>query len=74
MVFDCALTTSRVLLSTTADSLNPQAEDIFQVSEGRLQTGHYLDLRSFLFLSRLLSMVFSLSPLHLGQYHLPLGL
>lgn len=74
MVFDCALTTSRVLLSTTADSLNPRAEDILQMSEGQLKTGHYLDLRSFLFLSRLLSMVFSLSPLHLGQYHLPLGL
>lgn len=72
MVFDCALTTSQVLFSTTADSLNPQAEDIFQMSG--LKTGHYLDLRSFLFLSRLLSMVFSLSPLHLGQYHLPLGL
>lgn len=39
--------------------------------EDRLsRTGHYLDLRSFL----LLSMVFSLSPLHFGQYHLPFGL
>lgn len=34
------------------------------------RTGHYLDLRSFL----LFSMVFSLSPLHFGQYHLPFGL
>lgn len=41
------------------------------LDEDRLsRTGHYLDLRSFL----LLSMVFSLSPLHFGQYHLPFGL
>lgn len=38
--------------------------------EHRRVTGHYLDLRSFL----LLSMVFSLSPRHFGQYHLPFGL
>lgn len=29
---------------------------------------------SFLALSKALSMVFSFSPLHLGQYHFPLGL
>lgn len=44
------------------------------VFTGPESASYLLYALSFLALSKALSMVFSFSPLHLGQYHLPLGL
>lgn len=70
---------SYLLFSNSVDSKWQQRRDIklyfhATVFIGPHMASYLLYALSFLALSKALSMVFSFSPLHLGQYHLPLGL